>query len=200
MIRIGVVAAQAQLGQGSQAGMDYGTPIRNALVHLLSGPAVEVAALDSSIPVQIQAEARQKQCDFILYSNVTVKPGGGHGGFGKFLSIAAPIASMAPMAGEIGGAVAGSVASQAASAAAQQAAMSQMTGITGQIKSKDEVSVSYQLFPTGQDSPQVAELSADEGEKQRRGCTHSHADAGVHGRARRGHKEISSCCGAQSRA
>ncbi|MGB8473249.1 MAG: DUF4412 domain-containing protein, partial [Candidatus Acidiferrum sp.] len=155
MIRIGIVAAQAQLGQGSQAGMDYGTPVRNALVQLMSGPAVEIAALDSHIPLQIQAEARQKQCDFILYSNITVKHGGGRGGFGNFMSIAAPLASMAPMAGGIGGAVAGSVASQAASAAAQQAAMSQMSGLTGQIKSKDDVTVSYQLFPTGQSTPKM---------------------------------------------
>ncbi len=64
-IRIGVAPPDAQLGQGNNAGADYSTPIRNALVLLMNGPAVEIAALDSHIPMQLQAEAEQKQCDYI---------------------------------------------------------------------------------------------------------------------------------------
>ena len=97
-IRIGVVTPDAQVGQGTNAGQDYGTPIRNAMIQLMSGPAVEVAALDSRIPIQIQAEAQQKECDYVLYSTVVVKKPA-KGGFGSFLKMAAPIASMAPMAG-----------------------------------------------------------------------------------------------------
>lgn len=85
-IRIGVVPAQAQLGQGNNAQEDYGTPIRNAIVLLMSGPAVEIAPLDSRIPVQVQAEAQQKQCDYILYSAVTVAHASA-GGFGKFMKM-----------------------------------------------------------------------------------------------------------------
>jgi hypothetical protein len=72
-IRIGVAPPDAQLGQGNNAGADYSTPIRNASVLLMNAPAVDIAALDSHIPMQLQAEAQQKQCDYILYSAVTVK-------------------------------------------------------------------------------------------------------------------------------
>lgn len=159
-IRIGVVSTQAQVGQGSNAGADYGTPIRNVIIQMMSGPAVEVAALDSQIPVQVTAEAQQKQCDYVLYSSVTVKHGGG--GFGKFMKMAGPMASMVPMAGMAGG-MGGAVAAQAAGAAAsaaaqaaQQDAMRQLSGFNGQIKQKDDVTVGYQLFPTGQTTPRVS--------------------------------------------
>jgi hypothetical protein len=158
-IRIGVAPPDAQLGQGNNAGADYSTPIRNVEVALMSGPAVEIAALDSHIAMQLQAEAQQKQCDYVLFSSVTVKHNSG--GFGRFMKMAAPMASMAPMAGMgggMGGAVAAQTASMAASAAAQaaqQEAMSQLTGFNGQIKSKDNVTVHYELVPTGQSAPRL---------------------------------------------
>ena len=127
----------------------------------MSGPAVEIAALDSHVPMQLVAEAQQKQCDYVLYSAVTVKHGGG--GFGKFLKSAGPLASMMPMAGMAGGMggamaaqTAASVASQAAAQAAQEQAMSQLSGFNGQIKQKDNVTVEYQLAATGQSTPVVA--------------------------------------------
>jgi len=110
------------VGQGSNAGGDYSTPIRNSIVLFMNGPAVEIAALDSHIPMQLQAEAQQKQCDYILLSSVAVKHSSG-GGFGRFAKMAAPVASMVPMAGMAGG-MGGAVAAQAAGAAASAAAMS----------------------------------------------------------------------------
>jgi hypothetical protein len=38
---------------------------------------------------------------------------------------------------------------------AQQQAMNQLAGFNGQIKSKDDVTIQYQLVPTGQTSPQL---------------------------------------------
>jgi hypothetical protein len=162
MIRIGVAPPDAQLGQGNNAGADYSTPIRNAEIALMSGPAIEIAPLDSRIPMQIQAEAQQKQCDYVMYSAVTVKHNSG-GGFGKFMKMAGPVASMTPMGmatkgmgGAMAAQVAGQAASQAAMQAAQQQAMSQLAGFNGQIKSKDDVTVQYQLVPTGQTAAVVA--------------------------------------------
>jgi len=158
MIRIGVAPPDAQVGQGSNAGADYSTPIRNAMILLMNGPAVEVAALDSHVPLQLQAEAQQKQCDYILFSSVVVKHAAS-GGFGRFAKMAAPIASMTPvgmMAHGMGSAVAASAASAAAQAAQQQAmsqVMSQLQGFNGQIKSKDDVNVRYQLMAPGQQAP-----------------------------------------------
>lgn len=157
-IRIGIAPPEAQLGQGNNAGADYSSPIRNAMVALMSGPAVEIAALDSHIAMQLQAEAQQKQCDYVLYSSVVVKHGQS-GGFGKFMKMAGPVASMTPMgmaAHGMGGAMAASAASAAASAAAQSAqqqAVSQLAGFNGQIKSKDDVNVQYQLVQLGQSAP-----------------------------------------------
>jgi hypothetical protein len=159
-IRVGIAPPEAQLGQGNNAGADYSTPIRNAIVALMNGPAVEIAALDSRIAMQLQAEAQQKQCDYVLFSSVAVKHSSG-GGFGKFMKMGSTAASMTPMgamAHGMGGAMAATAASAAASAAAQaaqQQAISQLAGFNGQIKSKDDVTVQYQLVQTGQATPLV---------------------------------------------
>jgi hypothetical protein len=161
-IRIGVAPPEAQVGQGSNAQADYSTPIRNAMILLMNGPAVEIAALDSRVAMQLQAEAQQKQCDYILMSSVAVKHPQG-GGFGKFMKMGGTMAQMTPMgamAHGMGGAMAASAASAAASAAAQAAqqqamnqVMSQLSGFNGQIKQKDDVTVQYQLTQTGQPAP-----------------------------------------------
>jgi len=153
-----VAPPDAQVGQGSNAGADYSTPIRNAMVALMGGPAVEIAALDSHIAMQLQAEAQQKQCDYVLYSSVAVKHGAS-GGFGKFMKMASPVASMTPVGmmahgvGSMAAATAASAAASAAAQAAQQQAISQLAGFNGQIKSKDDVTVQYQLVQTGQTAP-----------------------------------------------
>jgi hypothetical protein len=163
-IRIGVAPPDAQVGQGSNAAADYSTPIRNAMILLMNGPAVEIAALDSRVAMQLQAEAQQKQCDYILMSSVAVKHPQS-GGFGKFMKMGGTMAQMTPMgamAHGMSGAMAASAASAAASAAAQAAqqqamnqVMSQLSGFNGQIKQKDDVTVQYQLTQTGQSAPLV---------------------------------------------
>jgi hypothetical protein len=159
-IRIGVAPADAQLGQGNNAQADYGTPIRNSIVYLMNGPAVEIAALDSRLPMQVQAEAQQKQCDYILLASVTVKHGGGN--FGKFMKVGNMAASMTPvgmMAHGVGSVMAAQAAStaaaQAAAMTAQQQAVNQLTQFNGQIKSKDNVTIGYHLVPTGQSTPRL---------------------------------------------
>jgi hypothetical protein len=155
-IRIGIAPAQAQLGQGNNAQADYATPIRNAMVYMMNGPAVEIAALDSRIPLQLQAEAQQKQCDFILLSSVTVQHSGGK--FGKFMKAGNMAASMNPMVmmtKSVSAMAASQAASQAAAMTAQQQAVNQLSQFNGQIKSKDDVTVDYQLYPTGQGQPKL---------------------------------------------
>jgi len=161
-IRIGVAPTQAQVGQGNNAQGDYGTPIRNSIVLIMNGPAVEVVALDSHIPLQLQAEAQQKQCDFVLYSAVEVKHTSS-GGFGSFMKKAAPLTNMTPV-GMIANAGSMAAKAQAAAAAAstaatamsaQQQAANQLAQFNGQIKSKDDVSIGYQLIPTGQDKAKL---------------------------------------------
>ena len=141
----------AQLGQGTGTRPDYGTPIRNSMIQMMSGPADEIAPLDSPLAMQVDAEAKQKECDYILYSSVTVKHGQS-GGFGKFMKMAGPAASMVPMMGAAGG-MAGAVAASAAGTA-----MSTAASLSSRvIKNKDEVTLDYQLMPVGQETtPKVA--------------------------------------------
>jgi len=155
-IRIGIAPAQAQLGQGNNAQADYATPIRNAMIFMMAGPAVEIAALDSRIPIQLQAEAQQKQCDYILMSGVTVKHTSG--GFGKLLKAGSIASNMTPvgmMAHSITAMAASQAAPQAAAMTAQQQAVNQLSQFNGQIKSKDDVTVDYQLYPTAQAQPKL---------------------------------------------
>jgi hypothetical protein len=153
-IRIGVAPTQAQVGQGSNAQGDYGTPIRNSIVLTMSGPAVEVVGLDSHLPIQLQAEAQQKQCDYLLYSTVEVKHSGG-GGLGAFMKKAAPLTNMTPVGMMSKAGSMAQAAAQVAAMSTQQQAANQLAQFNGQIKSKDDVSVGYQLIPAGQDKPKL---------------------------------------------
>ncbi len=159
-IRIGIAPAQAQMGQGNNPQADYGTPIRNAILYMMNGPAIEVAPLDARIPIQLQAEAQQKQCDYILLSNVTVKHSSG--GFAKFMKAGSMAANMNPMimmtksvSAMAASQAAGQAAAQAAAMTAQQQALNQLSTFNGQIKSKDDVTVDYELYPAGQDQPKL---------------------------------------------
>ena len=154
-IRIGIAPPDAQVGQGNNSNGDYSTPIRNAEVTLMSGPAIEIAPLDAHIAMQLQAEAQQKQCDYIMYSSILVKHPQASG-FGKFAKLGGMAASMSPMgmmAHGVGGALAAQAAGAAASQMAQQQAMNQLSGFNGQIKSKDDVTIQYQLVAAGQTAP-----------------------------------------------
>jgi hypothetical protein len=155
-IRIGIAPVQAQLGQGNTGQGDYGTAIRNAIVSTMSGPAVEIAPLDAHIPIQLQAEAQQKQCDYILLSAVTVKHSSSS--FDKYMKMGSAAANFNPMVAmtrSMGtlAAQATQVATQAAVMTAQQQVASQLASFNGQIKTKDDVAIDYQLYPTGQSQP-----------------------------------------------
>jgi hypothetical protein len=153
-IRIGVAPVQAQVGQGNNSQSDYGAPIRNSIVLIMNGPAVEIVPLDARMAFQVQAEAKEKECDYILSSSVTVKHQAASGGFGKLMKMAGPAASYVPMM-NVGTMLATQAAGMAATAVAQQQATNQLSAFNGQIKSKDDVSMDYQLLPTGGDKAKL---------------------------------------------
>lgn len=153
-VRIGVAPPDAQVGQGNNTGADYSTPIRNAEITLMSGPAVDIVPLDSHISMQLQAEAQQKQCDFVMFSSVALKrTQSTFGKWSKFGSVAANVTPVGMMAHGAASVAAAQAANVAASQLAQQQAISQLAAFNGQIKSKDDVTVKYQLVPTGQNTP-----------------------------------------------
>ncbi len=69
-LTVGVALPRAQLGQPNGTSADVADPVRQALMSYLKGPVIEVIALEARIPVQIAAEAKEKGCAFVLYTDV----------------------------------------------------------------------------------------------------------------------------------
>lgn len=157
--RICLVLPRAQLGQGS-SGEDVGEPVRQTLLSYLNGPTTDLISLSSRIPIQIDEEAHQAACEYVLYTSVVQKKGGG---FGKLLAKAAPIAGMlvpgvGGLTGNYGAIMAGQAVAQAASAAAaqnaQQEAMDAINGASEKnIKKGDQVTLEYALMKPGIEEP-----------------------------------------------
>jgi hypothetical protein len=159
---IGVALPRAQLGQGNGANADVAEPVRQALISYLKGPVIEVVALEARIPLQINAEAQEKNCAFVLYTDVTQKPKGGGLGLLKKL---APVASALPMlggAGNMGAQMAASAATQGIMQASMQAAQEDavanaMAAISGaqksNVKAGDALTLEYRLVRPGEQEP-----------------------------------------------
>jgi hypothetical protein len=163
--KICLVLPKAQLGQGT-SGADVAEPVRATLTAYMGGPATELIPMSARIPIQIEAEAQVLACEYVLYSSVTQKKGGG---FGKMFAAAAPLATMAggmgAMGGNYGAMMAGQAVAQAASTAAsqsaQQEAMEQLGGAAkSNIKKGDQVTLEYKLMRPGEPAAVVAQSVA----------------------------------------
>ena len=92
-VRVGVAMTKTtSVGEGLSA-TTLSEAVRNTMINSLNAPAIEVVALDARLPAQIDAEAKQKECDYVVYTTATHKKGKS-GGFGGFLKAAAPVASL----------------------------------------------------------------------------------------------------------
>jgi hypothetical protein len=143
VLRIGVVLPEAQMGQGQAGQTNVAEPVRGELLKYLSGPTLEVVPLTSRISFQIDAEAKSKECDYVLYSAVTQKPGStaAKKGFFKGAVSAARVMPMMGAAHGAGAYVATEAASSAISGIAEASAM---------VKSQDEWGLTYRLIgPNG---------------------------------------------------
>lgn len=140
VLRIGVVTPKASAGDGINPDVLAGA-VRETLMQSLAGATVEVVGLPARTPMQVEAEARQKECDFVVHTTVAHKKGGGGGGFGGFLKKAAPIVGdVAPVAGSASGRVGAHVAAGVVYTAADVAAS---------VKAKDELTLEYALQQVG---------------------------------------------------
>ena len=163
-LKVGVALPRAQLGQPNGASADVAEPVRQALMSYLKGPVIEVIALEARIPVQIAAEAKEKGCAFVLYTDVSqsAKSGGL-----KMLKKLAPMAGMLPM---LGGGGMGSMGAQVAASAVTQTVMQSqmadaqedamanaMAAINGaqksNVKAGDSLSLQYKLVRAGEEQP-----------------------------------------------
>ena len=130
MVRIGLAGVKTgAVGEGINA-LELAGAIQNTLVQYLKGTKIEIVPLEAKLQPAIDEEAKQKECDFILYATVSHKKGGG---FGMFKKIAPVLGSVVPMAGMVG-IIAGTVASTAINRAA-----------TANVKPKDELALDIKL-------------------------------------------------------
>src|SRR5688572_4461601 len=138
VMRIGLVLPKVQMNSGNPT--QAAEALRNDFARSLKGSAVEVISLSARDESSVVQEARQKECDYVLYVSMSVKKGGGGSMFGRAIGNIAGSA-----AGHIPGG--GSATTGAARAAAIGGVYTTAT-IVSSIKAKDEVSLEYKLEPT----------------------------------------------------
>jgi hypothetical protein len=138
VIRIGVVTVKAgNVAENMNAG-NLTVAVQNTLTEKLKAPNVEAVPIQATVLSQIEAEARQKECDYLVYTTVSHKKGGG--GFGSMIGSAA--ASTVANTVGYGGSVAAAVAANAAA-----------TAVAADIKAKDELTVDVRLEKPGAGYP-----------------------------------------------
>jgi hypothetical protein len=137
VVRIGMAAVKTgSVGDGVNA-QELAAAIQNTMAEYLKSPKIEIVRIEAKLPSAIDAEAKEKECDYVVYANVSHKKGGG--GFGMFSKIAPVVGGILPSTGATN-TVAGSVARQSVYTAAS---------MSGNIKSKDEITLEVKVNATG---------------------------------------------------
>jgi hypothetical protein len=137
-IRIGMILPKVQMTAGDTA--RAAEALRTSFANYLNSPTIEVVSLESRLPSLAMNEARQSQCDYVLFVSMVQKKGGGGGMFGRALGgFAGAAAGHIPGGGNAGTGAARSVAVTGVYTSAH---------IAGSIKAKDEVGLEHKLEPT----------------------------------------------------
>ena len=140
VIRIGLAGIKTgAVGEGITAS-DLAAAIQGSLMSFLKVPKVEVVALEARLSSAIGAEAREKECDYVIYSTVSHKKGGG-GGFGMFGK------ALGSAIGQTGIGHTGSTAGNIAGHVATNAIVS-ASSVSANVKSKDEITLDLKVNKT----------------------------------------------------
>jgi hypothetical protein len=140
VIRLGVAAVKTgNVAEGMNA-IELAQAVRNSLLEQLKGTNIEAVPIEAT-GAAIQAEAQQKECDYVVYANVSHKKGGG--GFGSMLGNSA--SSIASGVG-YGHGTAAVVAANTTSVVVAQS-----------IKAKDEMTLDVRLERPGSTTPSFAQ-------------------------------------------
>lgn len=149
-VRIGILMPKAQMTAVDAA--QAAEALRNTFASYLNGPNVEIVALAARLPSQALEEAKQSQCDYVLYASLTQKKGGSGGGLlGKALGSAAKTAVW-----HIPGS---NTAGEAAVRSAAITGVYTAADISGSIKAKDELTLEYKLEATDGAKPGAANIA-----------------------------------------
>lgn len=144
IVRVGVLAPDAQVKQNQAGAAKISESLRTLIVNELSGPLVELIPITSMIPMQVEAEAKQHDCNYLLYNTLVQKQTGGAGVFLRKAGALAPMISMIPMAGGLGEAMTGVAASGALGSAGNLVSL---------VKAKDQWTLTFKLVAPGDASP-----------------------------------------------
>lgn len=138
VIRIGVVTVKPdKVAEGMNAA-NLATAVQATLTEKLKAPNVEAVSIQATVLNQIEAEARQKECDYLVYTTVSLKKGGG--GFGSvFGSTAAQVAANTV---GYGGSTAAAIGANTAASV-----------VVADIKAKDELTIDVRLEKPGAGYP-----------------------------------------------
>ncbi|HMS08574.1 MAG TPA: hypothetical protein PKE66_03745 [Pyrinomonadaceae bacterium] len=143
-IRIGLANVKTgSLGKEMPAA-ELAEAVRNTLISYLKMPNVEVMPLEARLQTAIDAEAKAKDCDIVIYATVSHKKGGG--GFGMFSKLASPALSSIGY-GSTAGAIAASTVISAGS-------------IAGNVKSKDELKLEVRVVNSSGQAIHAGEYKA----------------------------------------
>jgi hypothetical protein len=141
VIRFGIAAVKTgNVAEGMNAG-NLALAVQNTLIQTLKTTNVEVVAIQAT-GAAIQAEAQQKECDYVVYTNVSHKKGGG--GFGSLIGSSA--ASIGSSIG-YGSGTAAAVATNTIVAAT----------VAENIKAKDELTIDVRAERPGSTTPAFAQ-------------------------------------------
>ena len=147
-IRIGLAGVKTgAVGEGITAA-DLSAAIQNSLASYLKGTKVEIVQLEAKLASAQADEAKQKECDYILTATASHKKGGG-GGFGGFGKMLGSVVSQTGI-GHTGSTV-GNIVGQMATTAIVSA-----TSLSGNVKSKDELTLDLAIVSTANNSSVLA--------------------------------------------
>lgn len=132
VVRIGLVGVKTgSVGEGIN-GAELANAIQNSLGEYLKGTKVEIVPFEAKLESAINAEAKEKECDYVLYATVSHKKGGGGFGFGKALGAVVQ---------QTGGGSWGNTAANTAGRVATQS----IIAATSNVKPKDELTLEIRL-------------------------------------------------------
>jgi len=139
VLRLGLATVKTGAVGESINAADLAAAVQSTLTSFLKVPNIEVVPIEARLSSAIAAEAQQKECDYVIYTNVSHKKGGGGGGFGGMFGQA-----LGSAIGQTGIGHTGSVAGNIAGQIATQSIVS-ATSISGNVKSKDEITLDLKL-------------------------------------------------------
>jgi hypothetical protein len=149
IIRVGVALPVLEMGPMA-GGEGASESVREVVMNYLAGPSFEVVPLTAQLPIQAEAEGREEECDFIVYTALSAKQAGGSGA--RFLKGASRMSNTIPMMGRMRG-VSRTIAGTTAVAVLHEAAVA-----ASMVKAKTEVSFEYKLVAEGSSVPVLSDV------------------------------------------